>query len=417
MIFDITNPENPPELIAELSPSDLGFSTGRPMIVKNRVPVANALDWTPGNIATNKWYLMFASGPDDQNTVTSSRNPDVFLYDLGDTKTSTGRTLYTIQLNAAGATDFFGDVGVVDWDLDYVDDYAYIGTVGGNASSPSGDIYRIGVDANANTPTSARWPITLFGDVNDPIAQRPTFAKDENDELWMFVGSGRFFTLSDNTSSQQHYLYGLKEPMRNNGTHDFSGNIDRTDLVDVSDTTIYVNGNAVVPSDNRLNTFDEIVAEVESNDGWYRELNYNGTDPSGRILGIAALVSQAVVFAEYEPNSDLCSPEGTSYLHALNFATGTASPDLYLGSTDDSDDADGDSDTTEKVARSQVTLGQGLVTDPVIHKSEGGVQVITQGSSGAFIRDTTQEKPTAGTELNVDSSLGGRQSWREVILK
>ena len=101
----------------------------------------------------------------------------------------------------------------------------------------------------------------------------------------------------------------------------------------------------------------------------------------------------------------------------LNFATGTASPDLYLGSTDDSDDADGDSDTTEKVARSQVTLGQGLVTDPVIHKSEGGVQVITQGSSGAFIRDTTQEKPTAGTELNVDSSLGGRQSWREVILK
>lgn len=416
MIFDITNPENPPELIAELSPADQAFTTARPMIVKNRVPVTNATDWTPSSIDTNKWYLLFASGPDDLNTVTSSRNPDVYLYDLGDTKTSTARALYTLQTNVAGSTDFFGDVGVVDWDLDYVDDYAYIGTVGGNASNPSGDIYRVEVDDSTNTPSSSRWPISLFGDLGDPIAQRMTFAKDENDDLWMFVGSGRFFTLSDNTSSQQHYLYGLKEPKHNNGNHTY-GTIDRNDLVDVSGTTIYSDGTADVPSDNSLNTFADIVAEVEGEDGWYRELSYNGTDPSGRVLGAAALVSQAVVFAEYEPNSDLCSPEGTSYLYALNFATGTASADLYLGSTDDTADVDGDGDTSDQIAKSKVTLGQGLVTDPVIHKSEGGVQVITQGSSGAFIRDTTQEKPTAGTELNVDGSLGGRQSWREVILK
>jgi type IV pilus assembly protein PilY1 len=408
MIFDITNPENPPELIAELSPTDQGFATSRPMIIKNRVPVTNATDWTQPNMATNNWFLMFGSGPNDQTTVTSNRDPDVYLYNLAT------QSMVTLHSNAAGSTDFFGDPGVVDWDLDYVDDYAYMGTVGGNASSPTGDIYRIKL--NDNQITSNKWSISTFADLNDPVSQRPTFAKDQNDDQWLFLGSGRFFSLSDNTSTQQHYLYGLKEPRQNNGNFTY-GTIDRSDLLDVSGATVYTNGAAVVPSDNSINTFANIVTKVEAADGWYNKTNYNGSDPSGRVLGRAALVNSAVVFAEYEPNADLCSPEGTSYLHGLYFATGTASTDIFLGSTTDTDDADGDSNTTETVARSKVTLGQGLVTDPVIHKSEGGVQVITQGSTGAFIRDTTQDKPTAGTDLNVDGGTGGRQSWREVILK
>lgn len=415
MIFDVTNPEVAPKLLAELSPSDQGFTAARPMIVKNRVPDSGALDWTPSSIDTNKWFLLFGSGPDDQTTVTSSRDPDVYLYDLGDEKESDAPVLYTLHSNAAGGTDFFGDVGVVDWDLDYVDDYAYIGTVGGNATSPTGDVYRL--ELNDNQITSNKWPITVFADLNDPVAQRPTFAKDDNDDEWMFIGSGRFYSISDNTSDQQHYLYGLKEPVANNGSINYNTSIDRSDLVDVSGVTVYADGTAVDSNDGSVNLFTDIVTNVEDADGWYRELNYDGTNPSGRVLGRAALVSSAVVFAEYEPNADLCSPEGTSYLHGLYYGTGTASTDLFLGSIADSDDVDGDGNDTEGVAKTTVTLGQGLVTDPVIHKSEAGVQVITQGSTGAFIRDTTQDKPTAGTELNVDSSLGGRQSWREVILK
>lgn len=409
MIFDVTNPEVAPKLLAELSPSDQGFTTARPMIVKKRIPDNNAVDWEPSSIDTNKWYLLFGSGPDNQTSVTSGRNPDVYLYDLGDEKENDSPVLYTLHSNAAGSTDFFGDVGVVDWDLDYVDDYAYFGTIGGNASSPTGDVYRL--ELNDNQISSNKWPLTVFADLDDPVGQRPTFAKDSNDDQWMFVGSGRFYTLSDNTSSAQHYLYGLKEPKHNNGSFTY-GTIDRNDLLDVSGATVYIDGSADVPSDNSLDTFSDIVTEVASLDGWYRELSYDGTNPSGRVLGRAALVSSAVVFAEYEPNADLCSPEGTSYLYALNFNTGTASTDLFFGSIDD----DSDPNTVE-LARDKVTLGQGLVTDPVIHKNEGGVQVITQGSSGAFIRDTTQDDPTAGTTLNVDSALGGRQSWREVILK
>lgn len=408
MIFDVTNPEVAPELIAELALPDQGFATARPMIVKNRVPLSNATDWEPTSMDTNNWFLVFGSGPDDQTTVTSSRDPDVYLYNLK-TKTS-----YTLHSNAAGGTDFFGDVGVVDWDLDYVDDYAYMGTVGGNATSPTGDVYRL--ELNDNQITSNKWPIGVFADLNDPVPQRPTFAKDSNDDQWMFIGSGRFYSISDNTSSQQHYLYGLKEPRQNNGNFTY-GTIDRTDLVNVSGVTIYTNGAAVDSNDNSVNTFANIESNVQAADGWYKALNNDGTDPSGRVLGRAALVNSAVVFAEYEPNSDLCSPEGISYLHGLYYGTGTASTDLFFGSTTDTADADGDGNTGEGVSKATVTLGQGLVTDPVIHKSEAGVQVITQGSTGAFIRDDTQDKPTAGTELNVDSSLGGRQSWREVILK
>ena len=64
VVLDITDPEQPPELLAEITHADLGFTTSRPALVKRREAGTNVngeTDWS--NPSQNEWYLVFGSGP------------------------------------------------------------------------------------------------------------------------------------------------------------------------------------------------------------------------------------------------------------------------------------------------------------------------------------------------------------------
>ena len=42
VVLDVTNPEQPPELLAEITHDDMGFTTSRPALIKKREPGINA---------------------------------------------------------------------------------------------------------------------------------------------------------------------------------------------------------------------------------------------------------------------------------------------------------------------------------------------------------------------------------------
>ena len=58
MIFDVTDPEQPPVLLAEMTDANMGFTTSKPTLVKDR-PV----DATTGAYLASSWNLIFGSGP------------------------------------------------------------------------------------------------------------------------------------------------------------------------------------------------------------------------------------------------------------------------------------------------------------------------------------------------------------------
>ena len=60
VLMDVTNPELPPKVLAELTPPNLQFTTSKPQVVS----VA-----TPNGGGPNKWFLVLGSGPSDLGSV------------------------------------------------------------------------------------------------------------------------------------------------------------------------------------------------------------------------------------------------------------------------------------------------------------------------------------------------------------
>lgn len=116
-----------------------------------------------------------------------------------------------------------------------------------------------------------------------------------------------------------------------------------------------------------------------------------------RNIGQAAILGENVTFTTYVPSDDLCSPEGTSYLYAPYYRTGTSYFKSVIGMV-----ANGG--TTEVLRK--VTLGKGLATTPNIHTGvNDGTKAFVQTSTGAII----------GVEQsNPGVTKSGMQSWREL---
>ena len=69
VLFDVTNPEQPPQLMAELTDDQLGdfFTTSQPALIRNHQAGWSGLE-TP---ATNDWSLVFGAGPTGLSAATA----------------------------------------------------------------------------------------------------------------------------------------------------------------------------------------------------------------------------------------------------------------------------------------------------------------------------------------------------------
>jgi type IV pilus assembly protein PilY1 len=383
IIMDITNPEAAPKLLAELTLPDLGFTTCYPTVV----PMKDR-DSSQDN---NDWYLVFGSGPAPavSNTIgdtlaeaTSTQKGKLFILDLKSlvqNKTikmidNTGTIAAGIQTFAElDDNSFISDPVTVDYDLDYKADAVYFGTVAGDFTNGwSGKLRRIVID---DDDTTSNWTgdsvLMNLSSVHNgqPIVGAPTIAVDDDMNRWVYFGTGRFFNRLDITNAatafDQQSFYGVKENRTYNSTTneyewDWS-TIDPGDLLDVSGKVVF---------ENNATSFNNLVSDVKGKKGW--QLDF--ATVTERNLGQAALLGDIISFTTYKPSEDDCKIEGSSYLYALYYRTGSAYMEPIFGT-----------DSNNEIKK-VVDLGVGLTLTPNIHTGkDAGSKVFVQTSTGAII--------------------------------
>ncbi len=145
-------------------------------------------------------------------------------------------------------------------------------------------------------------------------------AKDCEGRIWVYFGTGRFWSTLDRQSDPVNYFgyqnafYGIKEPVyANNGTLTYG-------TVGAKESKL-INVTGIEITSGDYTSFNTLANDIKNNwDGWY--LNFSETGE--RNLGQAGVLGDIVTFTTFVPNDDLCAHEGRSYLYALYYKTGTA---------------------------------------------------------------------------------------------
>ena len=190
VVLDITNPEKPPQLLAEITHQDLGFTTSQPELVKFRKPgtgIGGGDDWA--NPSKNEWYLAFGSGPGGSNPTAirdalddgkSGQNLRLFVYDLNNNAFVSGLD----PLVTSYGNSYAGDIAVADWDQDYQDDAVYFGSVDTAGSTLSGRMMRLKLNSTLTNST-----LDVFLESGKPMITKPLAVADQN-SYWVYAGTG-----------------------------------------------------------------------------------------------------------------------------------------------------------------------------------------------------------------------------------
>lgn len=409
VVLDITDPERPPELLAELSAADLGYTTSLPTVIKARIPSAAG---SYANADHNRWVLVFGSGPDTLSTaVSNGQDARIYAYDL------VARELVTIhadaQTPAANPSGFFGDFRAVDWQEDMVDDVIYVGTVEGTEVAPSGRLKRIvlsGTAAHMGLSTGAADMSDVLN-LGQPLSSAANIQLSAaKNERWLLFGTGRLFTSVDNRSVTQQSYYGVKEPVDyNTSAVTLASLVDSTIILVETDGDLHNGaiGQAVTRFSTALPNFNTLYNFMDTRPGWVHKMAYNaGDSPSERIFNTSQLIGSTVVFTSYVPSVDLCIVEGDSFLYALNFRTGTAEVFAPIGELSG----------FSGIAAEAVVLGQGAASAPaVIVSTESEVRV--DGTSGggdvSVLAGLTTGTPS-NTSFGPPPYESGRISWEQL---
>ena len=399
-VLDVTDPERKPKLLWRFTDTNLGFSTTYPGIahIKN------------SSTGAEKWFMVVGSGPDNfepNDAPNSTRGYDgssnqdgkIFIVDLLDG--SLDRTFTT------DSKAFMGDPTVVDGDLDYTSDVIYIGNAYDKSGNPvawtNGKVYRINTNSDLN-PNN--WTLSTLLNYNGmgPVLVGPSASKDSAGNLWVFFGSGRFWSSDDKVNSDQQRFYGFKDACwkENSGSTSCSTTYTLNDLVDSTNLTVCASGagggiydssggDCSTPDYGSYTNYLTSVARPAQ--GWYIDLTDTGSPPSERVLSKSVVLGGIVLFTAFTPDSDICSFQGDSALYALYYETGTAYIKPVIGTT-----GSGTSETINK----RTDLGKGMPTT---------IGMAVGKSTKGFIQTST------GTIVEIDTDApGGRSgpaSWRE----
>ena len=394
--LDITNPENP-QLLWEFSHPALGFTTGYPAVV--RVEAEKGLQQPQDD----KWFVLFGSGPTGYPG-TSTQPARMFVVDL-----KTGKLARLIELE--GTTGFLSGSISIDYDLDYNTDIIYTGASLFSEGEWRGAVYRLSTrsftDALLHDPeiwhystNPDNWTFSPVLTTLQPITATPNAALDEEYNLWIYCGTGRYYGFSDDTNrGVQNRFFALKDPCYRGNCED---ELSKNDLHDSSRVLVYPDGTV---DGATVYSWKDLLDEVEQRKGWYITFSAEGE----RVLSKPNLLGGTLAFITYTPDSDPCSLAGTSTLYTLYYKTGTAgeraffsqnSEDLYGEGGGSSPPGNGNG---EEPVETATPLEGGIASSPVMHIGKNSVILTSTGSS---MVTTLPLQPA----FQVRS---GMESWRE----
>lgn len=400
VILDVTDPENPPKLLAEITDPNLGFTTSVPELMVRRAPGAG-VDWS--HPSSNGWYLVFGSGPTDLSTAQSTQNARLYIYDLASKAFVTNYDGKDLGV----ATSFVGNPRSANYNNDFVDDLVYFGIAGGTISAPNGRLMRYvpGVSVSAGSESTLLNP-------GKPFIGRPVTTLDEAGNWWVMSGTGRLFVRDDNKSTAVQAYYGVKDPLQG-GT---ASTVSTSNLVETTGVRVYADRSlddplGVISPALGTNTFDALMARIATESGWFYKLDSVG--PAERNFTNSAFFRGLTLFTTYDPPTNICDAEGAGRLFALYYKTGTAYPDAGLGNSSTETNGAG-----SPMTESSTTPQPGAGGDPVVIEGGGGGGSTGGGgpSGGSGVVLTNQSTGTLTTTgVTAPPVTGGRQSWREIV--
>lgn len=410
IILDVTDPEQAPTLIAEISHEDMGYTTSRPALIKRRAP--NASNGSFESPSVNDWYLVFGSGPAGSDATqrrlaltdgVSDKDARLFVFDLQSKSFVDGPTTDPYFLVTGGANGFVGDLTSSDWDGDFADDVVYFGLVQGSVASPTGGLMRFVPSMTNAAVVSSSFSelIDQSGSVNKPFTGPPHVTSNTSGDYWVHAGSGRFFVPDDSLSSVQQSYYGIKEQKDGSGALTFATIDLDTDVVDTTGIEVFESGYVrnssgsnpfTVNTGQSITNFNDLKSAVAAEDGWF----FDFPDTKSRNVGSSGQINVSILFTEYRPSGVACDPLGNTYLNAVHFETGTASPHAAIG-TDSSVTQSG-----SELVNLSTEYGVGLIRDIVVDEKRD--RTVGQDNTGSLtVQDVDSVAPPKG-----------RMSWREI---
>ena len=377
--MDITVPDSP-VLLGEFTHANMGFTTSYPAISR--------LEATEGfqNPEDDEWFCVMGSGPTACDG-SSNQNGYVFVVDL-----SNGQLVQTFTTAESNA--FMANPITLDINLNYNTELVYIGETYEQGGGMEGKMYRISTRNNPDPavfsykedPTINPWVMSTLFSSATPITASANASIDEDDNIWIYFGTGKYYSSDDKTDLTTQYFYGIKEPCTYGGC---TTEVALADLYNSTNVIILNNGEVVGAT---ANTWDAFVDEVQAEEGWYLSLATGGE----RVLNRPSVLGGVVLFAPFKPDDDVCSYGGTGSLYALYYETGTAYYDAILGTETYGD--------KEKCLKS-VSLDKGIT-------SEIGLHVGQKAESTGFV----QQGSGAVIQIEVDPALSikpGIVGWKQ----
>ena len=337
VIMDVTNPEVPPKLLAELTPPNLQFTTSNPALVSIATPNANN---------PNKWFLVVGSGPTDLGSISyvsgtppNQRFASLFVYDLS--KLNLGLDdVAASELNGLQRTMplttpnvFIGDLVDADFNFNLRTDAVYFGTVGASSddnAANQGSLFRLSVGEAAD-PAAWLDPFQLVSNLNQPFGSAPTLAFDAHLRRWVVAASGRYLTTGDRTTVRKQKLIGVidKNPDGAGGVPaaPFSPQADLDSLIDVSNARVFSDGGVALDgSTTTTTTFKDLGNSILAVGGWQRNFTLATGSPAERGVRGVSVAGGIAFLPGFTPSSALCNSDGSTVQYGLSFTTGTGIP-------------------------------------------------------------------------------------------
>jgi Tfp pilus tip-associated adhesin PilY1 len=340
--LDVTDPENPVPLW-EFSDDDMGYATTYPAIIR-----------TGDSSQNGNWYVVIGSGstalPKSQTDIGRSTTGYIYILDL-----KTGALVKKIDL---GGNAIVGDILSIDANKDSTSEKLYFGTSYLSSGVWNGQLMSLSIPSDVTTMcgtgvsmpnascTSGSTPVlrTLFQG-GYPFTASPDATKDTDGNIWVYAGSGKYYSDLDESDNSSQIFFGLKDIPSATYYPLAKANLDdRTSYA----TTGTVASTAQVcgySSDTNSFGFQTYVTSINptssavsaSAKGWVFDLS-----SKERVISRPLAVGGVVDFLTYVPSSDPCSYGGNSYLYSLGYTTGVApnnvsiySPGITGGTTTD----------------------------------------------------------------------------------
>jgi Tfp pilus tip-associated adhesin PilY1 len=249
----------------------------------------------------------------------------------------------------------------------------------------------------------------LFDTGGQAITSRPTLVFDDQANLRIFFGTGRYLVGGDKEDTTQNTYYSVIEKTFQPTTQQEKSSLNvghytvaratplgPSDLADITllrtegELSNYLSGLTVAEQ--------QAFNDKKDNLGWYFNLDDPGGDPGERVVEESVVVAGLSFFTSFYPNEDICGYGGDARLYAVDYKTG------FIATSGDGTTlhANAGGDITERYKE----LGVGLPSKPVFYRdlSTGLSSIMVQTS------DTTVHVET----VTLPGRLWGIGSWKTV---